>query len=168
MENSIKKFWPVSSETRALEIFKKIVDKISYWARGQLILSSSVGALVFIGLSVLHFEYALTMALVAAFMDLLPFIGPAITMTLGAILAFSISPAMALWVFLLLLGVQQFEGNILVPQIMKRATGLSPVLTIFSILIGARLLGFIGVIIAVPVASGIVVIIESLNKKGKA
>jgi predicted PurR-regulated permease PerM len=165
MEKTIKKYWPASSEAQALAIFKKIVEKISFWARGQLILSSAVGVLVYIGLSVLHFEFALILAIVAAIMDLLPFIGPAITMFLGTLLGFSVSPAMAFWVFILLLGVQQFEGNVLVPQIMKRATGLSPVLIIFSILIGARLMGFIGVVIAVPIASAIVVIIESLNKK---
>lgn len=167
MEKAIRFFWPISSEERALLVFKKIVEKISSWARGQIVLSTSVGVLTFIGLSILRFEYALVIALVAAFMDLIPFIGPTITMVLGVALAFAYSPMYALWVAILFLGIQQFEAHVLVPQIMKRAVGISPVITIFAIVIGAKLLGLIGVIIAVPIASIIIVILEELNKKGK-
>jgi predicted PurR-regulated permease PerM len=167
MEKAIKFFWPSNSEERALSVFKNIGTKISSWARGQIILSTSVGMLTFLGLSILKFEYALVLALVAAFMDLIPFIGPTITMVLGVSLAFAYSPMYALWVALLFFGIQQFEAHVLVPQIMKRAVGISPVITIFAILIGAKLLGLIGVVIAVPVASVIIVILEELNKKGK-
>lgn len=167
MENAIRVFWPTSSEERALAVFRKIITKISSWARGQIILSSSVGLLTFIGLSVLKFEYALVLALVAAFTDLIPLIGPTITMVLGVALAFAYSPVYALWVAILFFGIQQFEAHVLVPQIMKRAVGISPVITIFAILIGAKLLGLIGIIIAIPVASVIIVILEEMNKKGK-
>jgi predicted PurR-regulated permease PerM len=164
-ENAIKTFWPTKSEDRALAAYKKIVEKISLWARGQLILSTSVGVLTFIGLSILKFEYALILAIVAAFLDFIPMVGPSITMVIGVGLALAYSPLYALWVALLFLGIQQFEANVLVPQIMRRAVGISPILIIFAILVGSKLLGLIGIIIAVPVASAIVVIIEAINKK---
>jgi predicted PurR-regulated permease PerM len=86
-------------------------------------------------------------------------------MVIGVGLALAYSPLYALWVALLFLGIQQFEANVLVPQIMRRAVGISPILIIFAILVGSKLLGLIGIIIAVPVASAIVVIIEAINKK---
>jgi predicted PurR-regulated permease PerM len=167
MEKAIKTFWPADTEVRALSVFKRITEKISLWARGQIILSSSVGLLTFIGLSVLRFEYALVLAVVAGFMDIIPFIGPTITLVIGVALAFAYSPIYALWVAILFLGVQQFEAHVLVPQIMKRAVGISPVLIIFAILIMGKLLGIVGVLIAVPVAAILVVLVEEMNKKGK-
>lgn len=168
MEKSIRAFWPTGSEGKALAVFKKISGKISLWARGQIILSTSIGLLTFIGLSILKFEYALLLAIVAAFLDIIPMIGPTITLVIGVALAFAYSPVYALWVGILFLAIQEFEAHVLVPQIMKRAVGISPVITIFAILIMGKLLGIIGVLIAIPVASIFLVIIEEMNKKGKA
>lgn len=165
VEKAIKAFWPIKSEKLALELYEKIVQKISFWARGQIILSTSVGFLVYFGLLVLRFDYALLMALTAAVLDVFPIIGPAIMVLVGFLLAFATSPILSLWVVILLIAIQQFEANVLAPQIMKKAVGIPPVLIIFSILIGAKLLGFVGVIIAVPVASAVLVILETLHKK---
>lgn len=165
MAKAIKAFWPASSEKRAIKIYDAIAQKISFWARGQLILSTAVGILTFIGLSVLKFEYALVLAIVAAFLDLIPIIGPTITLVIGVGLAFATSPVYALWVGILFLAIQQFEGNILIPQIMKRAIGVSPLIVIFAILVAGKLMGLVGILIAVPMASIIVVLVEALNKK---
>ncbi len=165
MENFIKDYWPTNSKEKAVRIFSQIVEKISLWARGQLILSGSIGVLTFFGLTVLNVDYALTLALFAAITELLPVIGPFIGAAPAIFIAFTINPVLALWVALLYLGIQQFENHVLVPQVMKRAVGLSPVIIIFSILVGAKLLGIIGIIIAVPVASAVGVLIKSTKKK---
>lgn len=164
MENLIQDFWPIKSREKAVKVFKEIVTKISYWARGQLVLSGSIGVLTYIGLSVLGVDYALTLALVAAVTELLPVVGPFIGAVPAVLIAFAVSPSLALWVALLYVGIQQFENHVLVPQVMKKAVGLTPVAVIFSLLVGAKLLGIIGVIISVPIASAVGVLINSIKK----
>jgi predicted PurR-regulated permease PerM len=165
MENFVHDYWPTKSKDRAVKVFKEIVEKISLWARGQLMLSGTMGLMTFIGLSVLRVDYALTLALIAAVMELLPVVGPIIAAVPAILVAFAISPVLALWVTLLYLGLHQFENHVLVPQVMKRAVGLSPVVIIFSLLVGAKLLGIIGVVIAVPVASAVAVLLASTKNK---
>jgi predicted PurR-regulated permease PerM len=111
-------------------------------------------------------EYAVPLALIAAFTELLPYVGPWIGAIPAVIVALAMSPIMALWVALLYLGIQQFENHVLVPQVMKRTIGLSPVIIIFSLLVGAKLLGILGVLIAVPVAAMIALVVEEIKKKG--
>lgn len=166
MENLLREYWPSRSREKAIKIFKEIVEKISLWARGQLILSGSIGLLTFIGLTILRIDYALTLAVIAGISELLPIVGPFVGAVPAILVAFMISPILALWTAVLYLGIQQFENHILVPQVMKRAVGLSPVVIIFSLLAGARLLGLIGVIIAVPVASAVAVLIKHSKKEG--
>lgn len=165
LEKAILELWPVKSQQKALKVVNRIIEKISLWARGQMILSTAIGLLTYIGLAILGVEYAPTLSLFAAFTEFIPYVGPFISTAFAVILAFSISPLTALWVAILYFGIQQFEGSILVPQVMKRTLGISPVLIIFSLLVGAKLLGFIGIIIAIPVASAISVLIEAYNKK---
>lgn len=168
MEKFIGNYWPAKSNERAVTVFKKMVEKVSLWARGQLILSGSIGIFTFVGLSILGVPYALTLALIAAVTEMLPIVGPYIGAIPALIIAFSVAPSKALWVAILYVAAQQFENHVLVPQVMKRAVGLSPVAIILAILIGAKLLGIIGVILAVPVTAGLAVIAEELIQKGKA
>lgn len=167
IEKSIASYWPAKSRDRAGKVFKQITLKVSLWARGQLILSFAVGFLTYIGLVILGIDYAVPLALIAAFTELLPYVGPFIGAGFALIVALAMSPISALWVALLYLGIQQFENHILVPQVMKRTVGLSPVVIIFALLVGAKLLGMLGVLIAVPVAAMVSLVLEEINKKGK-
>jgi len=168
MENFIFEYWPGKyRKKQAVGIFKDMVKKVSLWVRGQLVLSGSVGFVTYIGLTLLGIPYAITLSLIAAVTEVFPVIGPFIGALPAVIVAYSISPISALWVGLFYLAVQQLENHILVPQVMKRAVGLSPVAVIFSILVGGKLLGVLGIIIAVPVASALSVLIQSLRKKEK-
>lgn len=167
IEKSIASYWPAKSRDKAGRIFKRITLKVSLWARGQLILSLAIGLLTYIGLLLLGVDYAVPLALIAAFTELLPYVGPWIGAIPAVIVALSMSPVMVLWVGLMYLGIQQFENHVLVPQVMKRTIGLSPVIIIFSLLVGAKLLGILGVLIAVPVAAMIALVIEETKKKGK-
>jgi predicted PurR-regulated permease PerM len=167
VEKALLYYWPKKSKSKAEHIFKKVSLKINLWVRGQLILSGAVGLLTYIGLSLLGVEYALTLALIAGITELLPVVGPFLGAFPAVIIALSVSPALAFWVVVLYLGIQQFEAQVLVPQVMKRAVGLSPIVIIFALLVGAKLLGFVGVVIAVPVASAVAVILDSLNENNK-
>lgn len=167
MEGVIDDFWPSRSKEKASLIFRKIALKISLWLRAQLILSTAVGILIFLGLTIIGVDYALTLALFAALTELLPLIGPYIGAIPALIVAFTISPLTALWVVILYVGIQNFESHVLIPNVMKRAVGLSPVAIIFALLVGAKLLGILGLLLAVPVASAVAILIDEYKKRDR-
>jgi predicted PurR-regulated permease PerM len=167
-EKFIGKVWPgtVRDKEKLQKAFHQVDLKVSMWVRGQIILSLSIGLLTFIGLSVLGVPYALVLSIIAAFTELIPIAGPIIGAVPAIIIAFLHSPILALWVVILTIGIQQFEQHVLVPQVMKRAVGLTGVLVIFSLLVGTKLFGILGAIIAVPVAASIKVLSDTLRQRG--
>ena len=97
-------------------------------------------------------EFALPLALVAAVFEVIPLFGPILSSIPAILIALITSPLLALLVVILYIIVQQIESHILVPQIMKRAVGLNPLVVILAIAIGDRLLGIPGAFFAVPIA----------------
>jgi predicted PurR-regulated permease PerM len=135
-----------------------IHHKLAQWIRGQLMLSLAIGVLVFVALSVLRMPYALTLAVLAAFTEFIPVVGPiiaAIPSIFIALAQFGFFPAMI--VAIVYYGIQWCENNLLVPLIMQRAVGLSPIAIMFAMLIGMSfpdtIHPILGIILAVPVAT---------------
>jgi len=108
--------------------------------------------LSFIGLIFLLPKYALVLALIAGFTEVIPYIGPVIGAVPAVFLAFSHSPTKALLVIALYVVIQQLENNIIVPKVMQRAVGLNPVVVIIVLLLGAKLAGVIGALLAIPLS----------------
>ncbi|MDD3480727.1 MAG: AI-2E family transporter [Patescibacteria group bacterium] len=152
--NIVKKYWPKKSQATAVDAFKAFEMKVSQWVRSQLILSVAIGLLTYIGLLILGVPYAALLAVIAAITELIPYVGPWIGAFFGVIIAFTVSPLLGLWTGLLYLGIQQFEGAVLVPRVMKKTIGLSPVATLFIVTAGVAVLGVLGAIIAIPVSAG--------------
>ena len=161
------KYLPLKRKEKIIDIFTKITVKLSSWLKGQLILSGFIGFITYIVLLAIGIDLALALSLFAALMELVPVVGPLIALVPAALIALTISPATALIVLIAYLVIQQIENNILVPQIMKKALGLSPLVVIISILVGAKLLGLIGILLAVPMLSALTVIFEELYGKKK-
>jgi predicted PurR-regulated permease PerM len=124
-----------------------------------------VGCLTYIGLYFLGIKYALTLALVAALLEIIPYIGPILAAIPAVILGFAQSPFLALLVILLFVVIQQLENYIIVPQVMKKTVGLNPIVIIIVMLIGAKLAGVIGIILAVPVAAAVAEFLKDIRKE---
>ncbi|MCL4367406.1 AI-2E family transporter [Patescibacteria group bacterium] len=150
------------NQEKVQRLIRKIEYKLGAWLRGQLILSALIGILSYTGLRILGIENALPLAILAGFLEVVPVIGPIISAIPAILLALTISPFTAALVALLYLAIQQLEGHIVVPQVMKRAVGLNPLLVILAISVGGRLLGIAGALLAVPIAVVIQVIIEEV------
>lgn len=125
------------------------------WLRGQLVLMLFVGILAFVGLAVLGVPYPVALAVFAGVTEILPIIGPWIGALPAVLLSVVQTPGLAIAVVVLYFVIQQIENHLLVPKVMQRAVGLHPFVVLLALLIGGALLGLPGVIIAVPVASGI-------------
>ncbi|HEX7586123.1 MAG TPA: AI-2E family transporter, partial [Patescibacteria group bacterium] len=100
-------------------------------------------------------------------MEVIPYVGPIISAIPGVILGFTISPFVGLMTLLLYWLVQQFENYVVVPQVMKKAVGLNPITVIVALLIGVKLGGAFGAILAVPIAAAIGVVVEDLMAEKK-
>lgn len=134
------------------EVAPKIRKKIGEWVRGQLLLMFAVGLLTYIVLTLLNVPFALVLAIMAAVLEIIPYLGPMLSAIPAIIIAFSASPIQGLLVAILYFVIQQIEGDILTPKIMQKVAGLNPIVSILSILIGYQLAGVAGALLAVPFA----------------
>ena len=136
--------------TRVLHVVQAVEDRLSAWVFGQLFLMVFIGLCVYGGLFLLHIEYALPLAILAGLLEIVPTIGPLISAVPAIIIAFAISPLLSLSVAALYFVLNQVENTLVVPMIMKKSVGLSPLITIVSLMVGGKLAGVIGVVLAVP------------------
>lgn len=157
----------ISRTERVKKLIVQIEEKLGSWFRGQLFLSLVIGLLTYIGLLILGVSYALPLAVVAGVLEVVPMIGPIISSIPSILIALTISPVLALAVAVMYFVIQQVENNLIVPQVMRRAVGLNPLVVILAIAIGSRLLGISGALLAVPIAVVIQIIVTELIEDRK-
>ncbi|MDX9893442.1 MAG: AI-2E family transporter [Patescibacteria group bacterium] len=170
MDRVLRAIAPARYHDHLSQLFTAIQKKIGDWARGQLILGLIIGVLSFIGLIILLPKYALVLALVAGITELVPYIGPILGAIPAVFLGFAVPPVSfgrGLAVLILYIVIQQVENNIIVPQVMKKSVGLNPVIIIIVMLIGTRIAGIIGLILAIPAATVVWVIVSDFIKKSE-
>lgn len=147
-------------QERGKKLLRRIEDKLGAWLRGQIILSLIIGVASYIGLTILGVDFALPLAIIAGILEVVPVIGPIISAIPAVLIALTVSPLFATLVAGLYLAIQQLEGHLIVPQVMKRAVGLNPLLVILAISVGGRLLGLGGALLAVPIAVVVQLVIQ--------
>lgn len=162
-EDALKRLFravaPESYQPYLVDLFQRIEKSIGGWVRGQLILSVIVGTAVFVTLKILGVKYALVLALAAGVAEAIPYVGPVFSAIPAILIALTQSPVKGLMVAIMYVVIQQVENHVLVPKIMQKVTGLHPIVSIFSMLIGVKVAGLVGALLAIPVAMmlGIVV-----------
>ncbi|OGE43025.1 hypothetical protein A3B45_05325 [Candidatus Daviesbacteria bacterium RIFCSPLOWO2_01_FULL_39_12] len=166
LENRVAKLF-VGKEERVRKSIVRIEEKLGAWLRGQVILSLLIGFLSYIGLFILNIPYALPLAVLAGLMEVIPIIGPIISAIPPILISLTISPVLALAVTATYFIIQQAENNLIVPQVMKRAVGLNPLIVILAIAVGSRLLGIAGALLAVPIAVVLQIIVTQVIEEGK-
>ena len=149
---------------RVTDITTRSGEKLGAWLRGQLLLSFIVACITFVGLLILGIPYALTLAVLAGFLEIIPLVGPIIAGLTAMVVAYVATGSwqLVLGVFVFYVIVQQTESHFLVPKVMSNAVGLSPIIVIIALAIGAELAGIAGAILAVPIAATLSVILPEL------
>ncbi|MFA6963862.1 MAG: AI-2E family transporter [Patescibacteria group bacterium] len=158
--NNFGRLIPANKRELVVGLTDKVSQKIGNWMRGQLILGLIIGTFVYIVLSLIGIPYALTLAVIAGVLEFLPIIGPVLSAVIGGLVALTISPLSALFTIIFYIILQQVENNLIVPKIMQKAVGLPPAIIIVAILIGGKLLGITGALLAVPVSGILFVLYE--------
>ncbi len=157
----------VGREERVKKLMIQIEEKLGGWFRGQLLLSLIIGVLTYIGLIVLGIPYALPLAVIAGILEVVPVIGPIISAIPAIFVALTYSPFLSLGVAAMYFIIQQLENHLIVPQVMRRAVGINPLVVILAIAIGSRLLGFAGALLAVPIAVVLQIIVTEIIEEKK-
>ena len=138
-------------EIKKLEIIsERAQTRMSSWFWGEIILMFVVGVLTYISLNLIGMKYTLALAVLAGLLEVIPTLGPVTSSIPAILIGLSVSPLLALKNIIVYLVVQQLENNLLVPIIMKKATGLHPITTLIAMVVGGKLAGVMGVLLAVP------------------
>jgi len=130
--------------------FTDVNDVLSLYIRGQVLISTILATLLYIGYLIIGLNFALLLAIFAFFMNIIPFIGPWIAFIPALVIGFFQDPVMVIWVSLITLIAQQTDSNLITPNVMGKTLSIHP-LTIITILLAAgSLAGFFGILLAVP------------------
>ncbi|HEV2983948.1 MAG TPA: AI-2E family transporter [Vicinamibacterales bacterium] len=160
MFESLMRFVPAGRRADVTTAAREAVIKVSAWLRAQFVLAGVMGVFVAIGLYFLGVPYFYVIALVAAIGETIPIVGPVIGGIAAVGVALTVSLQLALMVGVYFLVLHQLEANVLVPKIMERRVGVSPVVVMMALLVGGALWGLVGAVLAIPTAAIISVIVS--------
>jgi len=136
---------------KARKVINEIEHRLGGWVRGELFLMLVVGTFTYVGLVILGVDIPLPLAVLAGLLEIVPNIGPTISAVPAILVALTINPLTALATLALYILIQQLENNLLVPKVMEKATGVNPLVSILALMIGFRLAGPAGAVLAIPI-----------------
>lgn len=159
---------PSRYRARVTSVARDVTSRVSAWLQGNLIIGGIMGSATALIMFVLGEPYFWLVALVAAVGEMVPVAGPLLAGLFATALALTVSLKLAATVAAVFLVLHEVEANVLVPRIMSRQVGLSPLAVVVALLLGADWFGLPGAILAIPtaaIASAIVLEIRSPTEK---
>ncbi len=168
IENFLRMVTPVIYESYVLDLWQRSQKKLGQWFRAQLLLGAIVGVLIFFGLTFLGVEHALVFAIIAAVFEIIPIVGPILAAVPAVIIALLSSSFLGLLTIALYVLVQQLESHIIVPVVIRKAIGISPLVVLLALLVGAKIGGVFGIILAVPIAAILTELVGDWDKKKRS
>ena len=141
--------------------------QVGSYIRGQIIVATCIGILLFIGYSIIGLDYAITLAIIAAVTSVVPYLGPTIAISPAIIIAIVDSPFMLLKLAIVWAAVQFLEGNFISPNVMGITMKIHPLTIIIVLLVGGKLFGIVGMILGIPGYAILKVIVVYLFEKFK-
>jgi predicted PurR-regulated permease PerM len=153
---------PAERRARAQVVLDTMMAKTGRWLLGQLALGFIIFVATATGLLILGAPYALLLAVISGVLEIVPMVGPIAAAIIAVTVSLFSSPVLALKVLLLYIVIQQLENNVLVPRVMSQTVGISPLTVLVALLVGGKLLGIVGALIAVPVAAALQVLVQAL------
>jgi predicted PurR-regulated permease PerM len=165
--NYLIRFVPASKRAHVGFAAREAVQKVSAWLRAQLTLAGVMGVFAGVGLGLMGEPYFYVVALIAAIGETIPIVGPIIGGVTAVAVAILSSPPLAVTVGIYFFVLHQLEANILVPKIMEKRVGVSPVAVLTALLIGGALWGLVGAILAIPTAAILAVFVEEFATRAE-
>jgi len=158
-------FFPFSLQKYLYIKSYQVQEKLSEWVHGQMILFIFMGTTTWFFLSIIGVDYALAIGFISGLGEFLPFVGPPLTLLVALPLAFGEGIDIGFYTIIFFACLQFIEGNILVPMVMEKAVGITPIVTLLSMLVGFQFLGILGAIMAIPMAAILGLFLDDLRSK---
>ena len=166
-ERAIKLFFPREREEIAFGIWQRSQQKISGWFGSRVMCSIFVGLASFLALKLFKTDYAFSLGLFAAITNIIPILGPLFAGAIITIMVLLEDWLKAIFILIVFVLIQQIEGNILGPILNKKFIGLPPALVLIALIIGGKLWGILGAVLAIPLAGILFEFIRDFLKKRK-
>jgi predicted PurR-regulated permease PerM len=158
----VRGLFPARTAAQVDEVIGELRQSVGGYVRGEILASIIIGSISYIGLSIIGVQYAIVLALIAFFGEFLPIIGPILSAIPALAIALIDSPSQALIVLVFYVLLQQFESNILLPQVMNQTAHIPPLLSIIALFAGGTVGGLLGALVAIPMAGALKVLITSV------
>ncbi|PIV09633.1 hypothetical protein COS31_04620 [Candidatus Roizmanbacteria bacterium CG02_land_8_20_14_3_00_36_15] len=165
IEKLLVKFFEKEQTKAAIDISSQIEKRMSNWFWGEITLMLIVGVLTYLGMSLIGIKYVLALAVLAGILEVIPNLGPTLAAIPAMLIGFSQSIFLGLAALAVSFIVQQLENNFIVPLVMKKATGLNPIITLVALIVGGRVGGVLGVVLAIPATLFLEVLLIELLKQ---
>jgi predicted PurR-regulated permease PerM len=163
LRESFLRLFPRNKRARVDAASRDVTVKVSAWLGGQLLLGAIIGITSAIGLWLIGVPFFYVLALISGVGELIPVVGPILSSIPAIAVAATVSPQKVLLVIIFFVVQQQFENHVLVPKVMERQVGVSAVTVIIALLIGGKLLGILGALLAVPTAAILQVVFTEIT-----
>lgn len=152
IKNTLGYFLNEKDALKIAILVEKTEKRLGKWLLGEFALMVIIGSMTYVGLTLLGFKYALPLSLIAGLLEVVPNIGPILSTIPALIVGATQSYLLGFIAIGLYFIIQQLENHLIVPYVMKKAVGLSPVITLIALIVGGQLFGVLGMILAIPLA----------------
>lgn len=153
---------PKSKRAETRKVMSELADELNQWLIARLIAMVVIGAITTGALMLIGVKAAFALGLIAGLLEFIPFFGPIISAIPAVALALADDPTKAIWTVVAFLIIQQIEGNILTPLLLKRRLELPPALTVVAVALFGAALGVTGLLIAEPLVAIILLVTQRL------
>jgi predicted PurR-regulated permease PerM len=168
IERVILLFTPKRYENQVLTLLEKSQQKVSGWFGARILCCFFVGLMTFLALKLFNIKYAFFLSLFAGVTNIIPILGPIFAGVIITILALLDYWPKALFILIAFILIQQIEGSLLTPILTKKFIGLPPVFVLLAVLMGGKLWGILGAILAIPITGIIFEFLRDFLKKRKS
>ena len=163
---------PMKYLPRLYEIVDVTDTKCGRFLVGDIIDAGLIGILIYITMSIFHLPYAPMIAVLVGVTNIIPFFGPFIGGVPSALILFLVDPMDMIWFVIILVVIQQLDGNVFKPKIIGNQLGISSFWVLFSVIVGGALFGIPGFILGTPIYAAIYTLVgkkvrNSIDSKGK-
>ncbi len=151
MKKLVSGILPKKCANTTLRVCAQTNSSISGFISGKIVDSIIIGCLCFIAMTIMKFDFIVLISVIVGVTNVIPFFGPFIGAIPSALLLLVAAPKQVIPFLILILIIQQLDGNVIGPKILGQTTGISAFWVLFSILVGGGLFGFAGMLLGVPV-----------------
>ncbi|MFC5558948.1 AI-2E family transporter [Ureibacillus thermophilus] len=164
---NIYKVFTGERRTWVKKTLEEINEVLKNYVQGQVLVSLILATMMLIGYLIIRLDYALLLAIVSFFMNMIPFIGPWISLAPAILVAIIQDPILVVWVCVITLVAQQLESNLITPNIMGKSLDIHPLTVITVVLAAGNIGGFVAIMIGIPTYAVLKVIVKNIYEERK-